>query len=205
MEPQVHPDVVSLRLWKSGNTQGFNELIARYQKPLFHFILRIVRDQDEARDVLQETFVRFYRSLPKLQEDRNLKSWLYQTANNLSIDWLRKRKPDRVFAVDHQDPSFLAIVDHSEAERPDTPVQQYQKKQIQETVLQAIEQLPQKQRTMMTLRSCKGLSIKEIAEIMECSEKTVGTTLFNARKKLMKLLKPLFLDLYGETAIEELA
>ncbi len=197
-----NPDVLSLRLWKSGNMRGYNELIQRYERPLICFILRIVRDPDESKDVLQETFVRLYRSLPKLREDKSLKAWLFQTANNLSIDWLRKRKPDRLMAVDHQDFSFQLMVESSDKEKPARPDESYQDEWMHQKILEAIEQLPKKQRMVMTLRSCQGLSLKEIAEILGSNEKTVGTTLFAARKKLMKQLKPALKDMYGDCVFE---
>ncbi|MEW6237890.1 MAG: sigma-70 family RNA polymerase sigma factor [Candidatus Omnitrophota bacterium] len=203
-EAAENPDALSLRLWKNGNMRGYNELVQRYERPLIHFILRMIRDADEAKDILQETFVRLYRSLAKLREDKSLKAWLYQTANNLCIDWLRKRKPDKVFAADHQDPSFHAMVEESSLERPKRPDDCYQDQWLQEKIILAMEQLPKKQRTVMTLRSCKGLSIKEIAEILDCNEGTVGTTLFAARQKLMKVLKPVLSDYYGESFAEML-
>lgn len=192
-------DAQSLRLWRNGDVRGYNELIERHQRPLFQFIYRMIRDADDAKDVLQETFIRLYRSLARLQDDRSLRPWLFQTANNLCVDYLRKRKPGRIIAVDHQEPVTLAMLEqaqqsHRESKRPDELASE---RMLKEKVVAAIQQLPKKQRMMMTMRSCEGLSLKEIAEIVGCSENTVGTTLFAARKKLSKILKPLMQDLYG--------
>lgn len=194
-------DAQSLRLWKNGNQRGYNELVERYRKPLFHFIYRMVRDRDEAKDLLQETFIRLHRSLSTLREDKSLKSWLFRTANNLCIDHFRKHKPGRVTAVDHQAPETLAMLEHStmtaatgEAARPDQAAHESEQ---QERILQAIQSLPANQRMAMTLRSCQGLSMKEIADAMNCNEQTVGTTLFAARKKLMKILGPVLEEVYG--------
>ncbi len=197
-----NPDVTALRLWKNGNLRGYNDLVQRYERPLFGFIYRYIHDADEAKDILQETFVRLYRSLSTLREDKSLKSWLFQTANRLCIDHFRKIKPERVMTVDHQDTSFLAAIesDHSEhSPQPDDLLEdQLVKKKIQE----AIQSLPKKQRMMMTLRSSKDLSLKEIAEVTGCSEKTVGTALFTARKKLIKILKPILEEMYGRSAAQ---
>lgn len=192
-------DRLSLRLWQAGNMRGYNELIERHKKPLFQFIQRIIRDADEAKDVLQETFIRLYKNKEKLDENRNIKSWLYQTANNLSIDLLRKKKPDRVFLMDHQDPVFELHIDGGGAHHAKEPRQLADEKHLQKTILSAIETLPKKQRMIMSLRSCEGMSLSEIAEVMECSEKTVGTTLFAARQKLMKMLQPVMDDWYGNS------
>ncbi len=190
-------DRASLRLWQGGNMRGYNELIERHKKPLFQFIFRKIRDADEAKDVLQETFIRLYKNKDKLDENRNIKSWLFQTANNLSIDLLRKKKPDRVFQMDHQDPVFELHLDGGNLHHAKEPRQLADEKRLFQSIVAAIETLPPKQRMMMSLRSCDGLSLQEIAGVMECSEKTVGTTLFAARQKLIKLLGPVMDDWYG--------
>ncbi len=200
-EEEADSDVALLRLWKSGEVCGYNDLVKRYQRPLLMFICRMIRDADDAKDVLQETFVRFYRSLDKLREDRSLKSWLYMTANNLSIDYLRKHKPGRVTAMDHEDSTFQTLAESSVLDRPQRPDDCLRETWIQEQVLEAIEQLPSQQRMAMTLRSIKGLSLKEIAEMMNSTEQTVGTTLFAARKKLVKILQPILREEYGTLEI----
>ncbi|MDX9753579.1 MAG: sigma-70 family RNA polymerase sigma factor [bacterium] len=196
----LHPDVLSLQLWKNGNMRGYNQIVERYQKPLFHFIYRMVRDMEESKDILQETFVRMYKYKERFEEEKSLKSWLYQTANNLCIDYYRKHKPGRVNFFDQQDSTFSALVESSGIERERQPDEVAQDRHLQELVLQAIEQLPKKQKMVMTLRSCKNLSLKEIADVMGCTQQTVGTTLFAARKKLIQLLSPVLQDLYGCSA-----
>lgn len=196
-EVDAHSDAALLRLWKSGDVCGYNDLVKRYQRPLLIFIIRMIRDEDDARDVLQETFIRLHRSLDKLREDKSLKSWLYQTANNLSIDWLRKHKPGRVTAMDHQDAVFQNLADSSDADSPQRPDDRMRETWVQERILDAIDQLPSQQRMAMTLRSVKGFSLKEIANAMNSTEQTVGTTLFAARKKLIKILQPILQDECG--------
>lgn len=196
----ANPDAVSLQLWKSGNMRGYNQIVERYQKPLFSFIYRTVRDMDESKDILQETFVRMFKYKEKFREDKNLKSWLFQTAHNLCIDHFRKNKPGRVNVYDHQDTAFSALVESSTLERDSRPDEIAQENKLQELILQAIDQLPKKQKMVMTLRSCKNLSMKEIAEVMECTERTVGTTLFAARKKLIDTLTPVLKEYYGCSA-----
>lgn len=191
-------DACSLREWKQGNINGYNDLVKRYEKKLFVFVYRIIRDEDDSKDLIQETFIRMYKSKDKLREDKSIQAWLYMTAHNLSIDYLRKHKPGRVTAVDQQDPGFQAMVEACDSiDKIETPDTICQDKMMKEQILRAIEQLPKQQRLAMTLRSCKGLSLKEIAEIMGSNEKTVGTTLFAARKQLLKTLGPVLQEVYG--------
>ncbi len=194
-------DVALLRQWKNGDIQGYNSLVKRYERPLLVFIFKTIRDDFDAKDVLQETFVRLHRSLDKLKEDKSLKSWLYTTANNLSIDYLRKRKPGKVTAMDHQDTTFQALADASDIEGPQRPDDKMSETVMQEKILEAIETLPKQQRMAMTLRSVKGFSLREIADVMNSTEQTVGTTLFAARKKLMKTLQPILEEEYGPISI----
>lgn len=190
-EVDLEPDVISLRAWKNGDIHGFNDLVKRYDRRLLIFIYRMIRDEDDAKDLLQETFVRLYRSLDKLREDKSLKSWLYRTAGNISIDWLRKHKPGRMTAMDQQDSAFQFLAESSDKESPPRPDDQMRDSWIQEKILEAIDDLPSQQKMAMTLRSVKGLSLREIAELMNSTEQTVGTTLFAARKKLINILQPI--------------
>ena len=201
VEVESSADMLSLRRWQHGDVRGYNELVKRYEKPLFAFILRIIRNTHDSQDLLQESFIRLYQNQDKLREDKNIKSWLFMTAHNLCIDFLRKNKPGRVTAMDHQDPMFQVLMETETAEGPRRPDEQLQKKRMYHRILEAIENLPNQQRLAMTLRSLKGLSIKEIAEIMDCSEKTVGTTLFAARKKLVAALRPVLVEMYGENGL----
>ena len=120
------------------------------------------------------------------------------TAHNICIDYLRKNKPGRVTAMDHQDPMFQVLIDTGGTEGPEPPDERLRKKRLYQMTLEAIEKLPNQQRLAMTLRSLQGLSMKEIAEVMNCSEKTIGTTLFAARKKLLASLRPVLGEMYGE-------
>ena len=197
-----NPDLISLQLWKNGNMRGYNQIVERYQKPLFSFIYRTVRSVEESKDILQETFVRMFKYKDNFKEDKSLKSWLYQTASNLCIDFFRKYKPGRVNSFDHQDPAFCSLVESSGQGSGKQPDEVAQEKKMQEIILKAIDELPKKQKMAMVLRSCKNLSIKEIAEVMECTEQTVGTTLFAARKKLVEMLSPILKDNYGCSVME---
>lgn len=203
-EPVQDPDVLSLRLWKSGNMRGYKELVQRYERPLFHFIYRIIRDADDTKDILQETFIRFYQSVARLREDKKISAWLYQTAHNLCIDFLRKHKPGRVTVMDHQDSGFEAVIESSGSSRSQQPDAFMQDQDLKQRIIDAIDQLPKKQRMIMTLRGCRELSLKEIADVMDCNEKTVGTTLFAARKRLLSILRPVLEEIYGSAAVQDL-
>ncbi len=195
-EPTVSQDVADLKRWKDGDMAGFNCLMSRYQRRLYRLVWKIVRNDEDTQDVLQETFIRLHRSIDKLREDVSLQPWLFRTASNLAIDHLRKAKPGRTVSLESkQEDTGLEPETNLADETPDDPHRRILHKQLEDKVVAAMNQLPKRQRMAMSLRCLRELSMKEIAEVLECKERTVGTTLFAARKKLMRDLEPLLADL----------
>lgn len=187
-------DQVLLQRWKSGDNSGFHALMSKYERLVYRVIWKVVRHDEDARDLLQETFLRLWRNTEKLREDVELSPWLLRCATNLAIDHLRKHKPGRVVSmvVKSDDGDEVTM---EPADKADDPRVAARRKEIEERVREAIEELPKRQRMAMHLRGLQDLSLKEIAKILACEERTVGTTLFAARKKLIQRLKPLLEEL----------
>ena len=134
--------------------------------------------------------------MDRLREDVSLQPWLFRTASNLAIDHLRKTKPGRTVSLEaKREETGLEPETTLTDDAPDDPHRQVLRQQLEEKLVTAMNQLPKRQRMAMTLRCLRELTMKEIAEILECKERTVGTTLFAARKKLMRDLEPLLADL----------
>ena len=106
--------------------------------------------------------------------------------------------------MDHQDSGFEAVIESSGSSRSQQPDAFMQDQDLKQRIIDAIDQLPKKQRMIMTLRGCRELSLKEIADVMDCNEKTVGTTLFAARKRLLSILRPVLEEIYGSAAVQDL-
>ncbi|MFH1740649.1 MAG: sigma-70 family RNA polymerase sigma factor [bacterium] len=188
-------DVEFLRRWKSGDVTGFNALMSRYERPLYRLIWKVVRNDHDAQDILQETFIRLYRNVGRLRDNVSLQPWLFRTASNLSIDHLRKIKPGRMVSLEKQQETTGQEPEGIQDKPPDDPHRHTLRKQLERHLIDAVNRLPRRQRLAMTLRCLQDLSMREIAEILKCKEQTVGTTLFAARKKLMEELEPLLSDL----------
>ncbi len=196
LEETVSQDVADLKRWKNGDVAGFNCLMSRYERRLFRLVWKIVRNDEDTQDILQETFMRLHRSMDRLREDVSLQPWLFRTASNLAIDHLRKTKPGRTVSLEaKREETGLEPETTLTDDAPDDPHRQVLRQQLEEKLVTAMNQLPKRQRMAMTLRCLRELTMKEIAEILECKERTVGTTLFAARKKLMRDLEPLLADL----------
>jgi len=188
-------DTDLLKRWKRGDLSGFDALMSRYERPLYCLIRRIVRNEQDSQDILQETLVRLYRSMDRLREGVSLQPWLYRTASNLAIDHLRKMKPGRTVSLEEKQESEGKEPERIDEQSPEDPRKRTIRKQLEQRLIEAMNRLPKRQQAAMTLRCLQDLSMHEIAEILQCKERTVGTTLFAARKKLMEELEPLLADL----------
>jgi RNA polymerase sigma-70 factor (ECF subfamily) len=185
-----NPDKVLVRRVQQGEKQAFDLLVLKYQHRLIKLISRYIRDSAEVYDVAQESFLKAYRALPNFRGDSAFYTWLYRIAINTAKNHLvsqSRRPPD-------------SDVDSSEAEQFDgeselkeyaTPERMLLKEEIERTVIDAIDQLPQDLRTAITLRELEGMSYEEIAQTMDCPIGTVRSRIFRAREAINKRLEPL--------------
>lgn len=183
-------DMVDQRLLqraKRGDRAAFSELVDRYRDRIYAFLYRMVHDREEALDLAQETFLRVYRSLHSFRLEQPFKPWLYRIANNLAIDYLRKRK-DTISLdapIDKEEGWFMQIAD----QRPG-PELLHEQSELADYLVDLIEQLPENYRNVILLRHGQDLSYQEIAEILQVPVSTIKTRLFRAREALrMKLVE----------------
>jgi len=181
------------RLFSKGNEWAFNELMARYGRKILNFINRMIYDRDRAEDLLQETFVRVFRNIARFDTKRKFNTWLYTIAANLAKNEIRKiRRSPLVFCQS----LFLNVkskVIYDELDKGNRPDLQLYNKQLRELILRAVEELPEGQRQIFTLRESEGKSYQEIAEILECNIGTVKSRLNRARTNFARIIEP-YLD-----------
>ncbi len=175
---------------KAGDRQAFNVLVQKYQHKLVKLIQRYVHDPTEALDVSQEAFIKAYRALPNFRGDSSFYTWLYRIGINTAKNYLvaqGRRPPDS--DIDAQDAERYDI--ESRLKDHETPESLAERDEIQRTVFQAIEDLPEDLRTAITLREIEGLSYEEIAQTMECPIGTVRSRIFRAREFIDRRLQPM--------------
>lgn len=185
---KVDPDRELVERARAGERAAFDLLVARYQRRLLRLVLRLLRDPAEAEDVVQETFLKAYRALPRFRGEAAFYTWLYRIAlNGARNAILRRRQRGAPHGVA---PSQLP------APVPEigTPESMLLSKQVMLAIDAALEALPLELRTAIVLREIEGLSYEEIAEIMECPLGTVRSRIFRAREAIARRLRPL-LDL----------
>jgi len=173
-----------------GEKAAFDMLVLKYQHKLIKLISRYVRDPSEVLDVAQESFLKAYRALPNFRGDSAFYTWLYRIAINTAKNYLvaqGRRPPDG--DIDSTDAEQYE--GESELKDNSTPERLLMRDEIERTVIEAIEQLPEDLRTAITLRELEGLSYEEIAESMDCPIGTVRSRIFRAREAINKRLEPL--------------
>jgi RNA polymerase sigma-70 factor (ECF subfamily) len=175
---------------QNGDRKAFDILVQKYQFRLGKLISRYVHDPSEVMDVAQEAFLKAYRALPTFRGESAFYTWLYRIGVNTAKNHLisQGRKPPNV-DIDADDASYL----ESAAELKDfaTPERLMIRDEIEATVQDAIDKLPDDLRTAITLREIDGLSYEEIAARMDCPVGTVRSRIFRAREAINSKLKPL--------------
>lgn len=173
----------------NGNKSAFNLLVIRYQSRLGHLVSRYV-SQSEIPDVIQETFIKAYRSLGSFKGESVFYTWLYRIAVNTSKNYLiaQGRRPP-AFDIDAAE---AEIYEGSDLLRNiDDPESLVLSDEIKRVVFHAIASLPEDLKTAITLREIDGLSYEEIADIMNTPVGTVRSRIFRAREVIDEKLKPL--------------
>jgi RNA polymerase sigma-70 factor, ECF subfamily len=173
-----------------GDKSAFDLLVRKYQHRIVALISRYVSDWSECQDVAQETFIRAYRALANFRGDAQFYTWLYKIAVNTAKNHLvaQNRRPPT------EDVDAMDAVQFESGERlrnTDTPEHELLRLEIERTVANTVEQLPEELRTAITLREVDGLSYEEIAEAMDCPIGTVRSRIFRAREAIDTRLRPL--------------
>lgn len=173
-----------------GDARAFRSLVTRYQRKAYGVAYGIVRNPDDAREVVQDAFMRVYRHLDDFEGSASFGTWLYRIVHNLSIDLLRRRRnPGRAVEIDDRTdleggaPELLPWRGSSD------PFQSLDRARLVAAMQEALDQLPEYHRAIILLREVDGLSYEEIAEVMEIPKGTVMSRLFHARRKMQRILR----------------
>ena len=170
----------TIELAKKGDEEAFSSLICRVQNSAYSIAYRYMENDADTRDVMQEAFIKMYRSLGSFKGDSSFETWFTRILINCCLDELRKRKasPGYEDIDDHFD-----LADHS----PGTE-EQILKKERQKAVTEAIRQLPEEARNIIILREFRGLSYEELADVLDLEPGTVKSRLNRAKQKLKEIL-----------------
>jgi RNA polymerase sigma-70 factor (ECF subfamily) len=167
-----------------GDADSFNQLILRWERPIYALAYRTIGREEDARDVCQETFLRAFRALPGFRGQAKFSSWLYRIALNLCRDWIRReRRTGFVQPPEDVDMKLAAAAEPSESIEDLVA----RKDQIR-VVERAMALLPEDQRTAIVLKEYHGLTFQEIADLLGCPLSTVKTRLYQGLSVLRREL-----------------
>ncbi|MDZ7361733.1 MAG: sigma-70 family RNA polymerase sigma factor [candidate division KSB1 bacterium] len=184
MAPAIAEDRTWIEATLRGEKDAFAQLVAKYQKPLYAALRRLVRRHDDTDDLLQEAFVRAYQHLKDFDHSRPFYPWLHRIAVNLAITFIQRRKRQSNFSGLNVDEIFptAPVTDH-----PDEKAEQ---SEMLAALEKAIERLPAEQRVVLLLRTREDMSYQELSEHLGIEIGTVMSRLARAREKLRAWLRP---------------
>lgn len=176
--PVLDEDVRLMLAFRAGDDEAFNELFRRWSAPLLRYLNRMVWDMAAAEELVQEVFLRVYRSRDRYSPDARFSTWLYRIATNLALNELRR---PRYRAIHQSADAEGAAPIRDLAAAPDDVVDA---RQLSERVEVEMKRLPGKQRAALWLAAVEGFSYAEVAEALEVSEKAVKALVHRARTAL---------------------
>lgn len=179
---------------RGGEETAYRELLRRYQGPVFSLIYRMVRDRALAEDLAQDTFVKALNALDSYRPEFKFSSWLFKIANNVAIDYLRRRQLDTLSldgGPDAVSPQQVAETTPRVVDRGETPLQEVEARELGAAIEQAIGKLRPEYRACIILRHIEDRPYEDIAEILDLPLGTVKTYLHRARAELMEMLGPM--------------
>jgi RNA polymerase sigma-70 factor (ECF subfamily) len=165
---------------------SFNQLVLRWERPIYALAYRVIGREDDARDVVQETFLRAFRSLGGFKGQAKFSSWLYRIALNLCRDWIRKQRRTPVL----QSPEGVDVIELASDRGPSESIEDLvARKVMSQAVSRAMSALSDDQRTAIVLKEYQGLTFQEIADLLGCPLSTVKTRLYQGLQVLRRELE----------------
>lgn len=168
---------------------AYTELLKRYKKPVYHMILKMVRNVDDAEDLTIEAFAKAFKNLHRFKKDYTFSTWLFRIATNNSIDFIRKKKLDTLSLDSSYKDDDGETVSIDVQDRNLNPQEEAIKKQKIGLVRDFVTKLPPKYQRLVKLRYFEELSYEEIARELEAPLGTVKAQLHRARELLYDIVK----------------
>ena len=169
----------------AGDTESFDQLILRWERPIYALAYRTIGREEDARDIVQDTFLRAYRALPGFKGQAKFSSWLYRIALNLCRDWMRRQR--RTPTV--QMPEGVDVTELASEQGPVESIEDLvARREMSRAVALAMKELPDEQRTAIILKEYHGLTFQEIADLQGCPLSTVKTRLYQGLSVLRRHL-----------------
>jgi len=160
---------------RGGDVDSFNQLVTRWQRPIYALAYRVIGREEDARDVCQETFLRAFRALGGFKGQAKFSSWLYRITLNLCRDWIRRERRTPIA----QAPEGVDLIELASESAPSESIEELvARREMGRAIARVMAELPDEQRTAIILKEYHGLTFQEIADLLDCPLSTVKTRLY---------------------------
>ena len=173
---------------RHGDLRAYDELVKRYQERIYATIYHMTANHEDANDLVQETFIKAYKSLRSFRGQSSFYTWVYRIAVNRTINFIKRRKNRNQFSLDDVDSSIQNDPDLVEMMSHVTPRREVGLTELHEKLNEALQKLSEPHRAVVTMHDVQGMTHADIAQVMKCSEGTVRSRLFYARQQMQALL-----------------
>ncbi len=168
-----------------GDLDSFNQLVLRWERPIYALAYRVIGREEEARDVVQDTFLRAFRGIKNFRGQAKFSSWVYRIALNLCRDWIRRERRAPIQAA----PEGVDLIELAGEQGPVESIEDVvARRDMSKAVAEAMTLLPEEQRTAIILKEYHGMTFQEIADLQGCPLSTVKTRLYQGLTVLRRHL-----------------
>lgn len=174
---------------RSGDVEAFEQLISSYERRAYNIALRVMGNEEDAKDMAQEAFIRIYRAIKDFKEQSAFSTWLYRIVTNVCLDEIRKRKKQKLVSLEGNLESIIGDVQVETGTSSGQPEAAYELEEQKRVIMKAIYELSEEYKTAVILRDIQGFSYEEIAAILDCSSGTVKSRISRGRNLLRDKLR----------------
>lgn len=175
---------------QDGNVSAFEELVCRYDKQVLSIAMKYTGNNDDAKDIYQEVFIRIFKSIKKFRFQSELSTWIFRITTNACLTYKsRESKRTRISLSHNDDEEQDNFILNLKAEEKDLPDKAAIYSEAVRNIEYAVQKLPPKQKLCFTLKMLEGYKIKEIAKMLNCKEGTVKKYMFDAVRSVRESLK----------------
>ena len=186
---RIVEDEMLVAQFQAGRLDAFDDLMKRYKGQIYAYLLRSVKNYEDAEELTIEVFFKVYRALDTWKPQARFSTWLYKIAHNLSIDFHRAKSRRHTYSLDDEE---FSVDEPTAVDLWSNPEWELEEKDRHRVIREAVDQLSPKQKAVFMLNRYQGLQIKEITEVLGMAEGTVKIHLHRAVRKLQTLLQPLW-------------
>lgn len=182
------PDRELVARAQSRDMAAYDELIRRYQRKIYQLVYNMTSNREDAEDLTQDVFVKAYKVLSYFKGESSFYTWVYRIAVNQTINYLKKRNRRAAMSLDDMDQAVERDPDYVELRARESTVREVSLSELQKRLNEALQNLSEKHRAVVVLHDIQGIQKEEIGRMLGCSEGTVKSRLFYARKELQQYL-----------------